>query len=70
MPNILVISPWGKGEKHIMGRVNSIIPIFLNNSSPVMAFIYGLLTNYFPLPNMIIGIGIFGILLSLSSFFV
>jgi len=54
----------------VMGRVNSIMQLFFTGSSPVMAFVYGYLTNFFSLVDVIMGVGIFGIMMSLPSYFV
>lgn len=52
----------------ILGRVNSITMIFLTSSSPVMAIIYGVLTNFLSIQTVFLAVGIAMIFLAIPTF--
>ncbi|BBG27939.1 MFS transporter [Sulfuracidifex tepidarius] len=56
--------------KRIMGRTNSLIQVFLMGSSPLMAIFYGFVATLIGIVNVLILVGIFGVLLGIPTFFV
>lgn len=54
----------------ILGKVNSLMTIFLTSSSPVMAIFYGLLSNFLSITSVFTIVGIFMLLFSIPVYIV
>ncbi|MFP3164131.1 MAG: MFS transporter [Acidianus hospitalis] len=54
----------------ILGRTNSLITIFVTSSSPVMATIYGLLSNFLSIKTIFMLLGTLILIISIPAYFI
>jgi MFS family permease len=53
----------------VLGRVNSIIVIFLTSSSPIMAVLFGSLSYFYSIPKILTAVSLFLIAISLPTYY-
>ncbi|AWR93771.1 MFS transporter [Acidianus brierleyi] len=54
----------------IFGRTNSLIMIFINGSSPILAVVYGFISNFFSIKIIFITLGSLMLIISIPAFFI